>query len=251
MRKWKISSGLWVGIAAYIFCAMLSGIDPLNASPPPEIATARDRATVLVGFAAAPMQLEETESEIAAAEKEEGVPEETGLMEEIFHWFNFLLIVGGIGFLVKKVLAPFLKERGMMIREDMDRSAKALADATQRLAAVEDKLKSMDEEMAALRQAAFHESAAERQRIEQAAAADAAKVLTTAEQEIEAAVKTARQELKIFTSELALQMAEKQIRDSLTPSSEQRILRHFVEDLSDAGDGGNGKKSAAAERKTD
>ena len=57
----------------------------------------------------------------------------------------------------------------------------------QRLATVEEKLRSMDEEMASLRQAAFRESAAERERIEQSASSDAGKILSSAEQEIDSA----------------------------------------------------------------
>lgn len=243
MRVIPNSIGSGLGFAAILVCAILSGGEQLIASAPARIESPAVQPALLA-FAAAP-QIEEAESERASTEHAEGEAEEPSLMEEAFHWFNFLLLLGGIGYLVKKLLVPFLEERGKLIREDMDRSAKALADADQRLAVVEDKLKRMDEEMASVRQAAFHESTAERERIEQAAAADARKVLATAEQEIEAAVKAARQELKVFTSELALGLAEKNIRDSLTPSSEERILRNFVQDLSAGAARGNGQKSAA------
>ena len=245
MRKTRNSIGGWLGFAAILFCAIFAGsAQQMKAFESANNGHPADRTAALLAFAAAPPQ-QEAESEHATAEHDAGEAEEHGLMEEIFHWFNFLLILGGLGFLVKKLLVPFLEERGKLIREDMDRSAKALADADQRLAVVEDKLKRMDEEMASLRQAAFHESVAERERIEQAASVDAAKVLATAEQEIEAAVKIARQELKIFTSELALGLAEKNIRDSLTPTSEERILRNFVKDLSAVDARGNGQKNAA------
>jgi F0F1-type ATP synthase membrane subunit b/b' len=132
----------------------------------------------------------------------------------------------------------------------MDRSAKALADADQRLSVIEAKMKSMDEEMASLRQAALRESAAERERIEQAAAVDAGKVLAAAEQEIDAAVKNARQELRVYTSELALGLAEKNIRASLTPASEKRILRHFLEDLAaDTNGSGQGAVNSAEKKR--
>jgi F0F1-type ATP synthase membrane subunit b/b' len=247
MRNWQQNKTAWLGVAAFLAGIMLFGGEALSASQPAEIAASGNHAIALVAFSA-PLQ-QEAESEHATAEHGQGEAKEPSLLDEVFHWFNFLLILGGIVFLVKKVLVPFLEERGKLIREDMDRSAKALADATERLAVVEYKLNRMDEEMASLRQSAFHESAAERERIEQAATADAGKIIVTAEQEIEAAVKTARQELKVFTSELALRLAEKNIRNSLTPGSEQRILRSFVEDLSAAGASGNGKKSAGSERK--
>lgn len=220
----RIPTGLGIVVLCALYCA---GGDPSLAT-----AGSYTRSGARLVALAAPQQ-EAGEAEHATGEHPEGASEEHSPLQEAFHWTNFLLVVGGLGYLIKKMLVPFLDERRKLIREDMDRSAKALADADQRLAAVEQKLKSMDAEMASLRQAAFRESAAERERIEQAATADAVKILATAEQEIESAVKTARQELKVYTSELALGLAEKKIRASLTPVSDERILRAFVRDLTD------------------
>lgn len=182
----------------------------------------------------APLQ-EESSQEATATEHAESEAAEHSVLDEIFHWANFLILLGGVWFLIRKFLVPFLEERGRMIRENMDRSAKALAEADQRMTAVEAKLRSLGSEMAALRQAALQESAAEQARIEAMAQADSDKILSTAEQEIEAAVKAARQELKAYTAELALGVAEKKIRDSLTPQAEERILRSFFQEL--AGNG--------------
>jgi len=237
----RIQTTCWFKTAtgAGVVAAMLCGGARLMASSP-EMGPRLGSMPPLAAFAA-PAPQEAVESEHAAAEHAEGEAVEPSLMEEIFHWINFLLLVGGLGYLVKKLLIPFLEERGKLIRQDMDRSAKALADADQRLATVEEKLKSMEEEMASLRQAAFRESAAERERIEQSARSDASKILSTAEQEIEAAVKAARQELKLYCSELALGMAENKLRDSLTPSSDERILRAFVKELAAGPGSGNGE----------
>jgi F0F1-type ATP synthase membrane subunit b/b' len=185
---------------------------------------------------AAPLQQEGATTEEHSSEgAAEHAEEEPSALEEAFHWFNFLLIVGGIAYMVKKLLVPFLEERGKLIRQDMDHSAKMLADAEQRLATVEGKLKGLDEELAALRQAAFRESVAERERIEQASASDAAKVLAAAEQEIDASVKAARQQLKQYAAELAVGVAESKIRASLTPQSEKRMLEAFAKELASGG----------------
>jgi F-type H+-transporting ATPase subunit b len=192
------------------------------------------RAT-LAAFAAAP-QAEEGKTESAAGEHAGGEGEHESPLTEVFHWVNFLLVAGGIAYLIKKLLVPFLNERSRLIRAEMEQSSKAIQEADQRMAAVEAKLKNMDAEMAALRQNAFRESEAEKERIAQAAADDAAKILAMAEQEIEAGVKAARQELKSYTAELAVGLAEKKIRESLTPASEQRILHGFVSELSSGDD---------------
>jgi F0F1-type ATP synthase membrane subunit b/b' len=241
--------------AVFVLTGLLAGARPMVAwesagenplAPPPSALLAWAAAPQSEGEEAGhpPESLAEG-AEHAADAHGEAEAEHHSVWEEIFHWFNLVVLLAGLGYLVKKALIPFLNERSSKIREDMDRSAKALADAEQRLAVVEEKMKSMNEEMASLRQAALHETAAERERIEQAATADAGKVMAAAEQEIDAAVKAARQDLKVYASELALRLAEKNLRAGLTPAADQRILQNFVKDLTSGDAKGNGQKSAA------
>jgi F-type H+-transporting ATPase subunit b len=227
----------WYAIASVAVLAMVLGA---AARAQDGASRAPARAALLSLMAAPPQQQQEASgSEQSAGEKKSTAPgsEELSPLQEAFHWINFLIVAGGIAWLVKKYLTPFLAERGKLIREDMDRSTKSLADANQRLAMVEDKLKHLDEELASLRQAASQEGLSERQRMEEAASADAVRILAAAEQEIEASVKAARQQLKLYAAELAVSVAESKIRAALTPQSEQRILQGFVNDLASDGNG--------------
>jgi len=156
---------------------------------------------------------------------------------EVFLWFNFFVIAGAFGYLIKKNLVPFLNARAAAIREDMDRSKAQLEDATRRLAGVEQQLIHMDQEITALRNSAIQEATAERARIEDTAKAEAEKVARAAEQEIEAAAKAARQELKAFAAELSIGLAEKKILASISPDSESVIFRSFLHDLTEASNG--------------
>jgi F-type H+-transporting ATPase subunit b len=205
----------------------LYGAWPGPSSPPLE------RAALFV--IAAPLQEEasSSEPERPGEAEAESAEKEPSAAEEVYHWLNFLIVAGGLGYLFKKLFVPFLQERRQLIREDMDRSARVLAEADQRLQVVEGKLHKLDEELASLRQAAFRESVAERERIEQAAQAEAKKIVAATEQEIESAIKAARQQLKRYATELAVGVAEKKIRAALTPQSEQRLLQSFVKDLTD------------------
>jgi F-type H+-transporting ATPase subunit b len=127
----------------------------------------------------------------------------------------------------------------------MQQSRRAIEDAGKRLSGIEDRLKHLDAEIAGLRNSALQEAAAERARIEQMAEVDARKIATTAEQEIAAAAKVARQELKVYASELALNLAEEKIRRSISAQSDKEIFRSFVEDLRDGSNGaGNGAGGA-------
>jgi len=189
-----------------------------------------------------PSQPASAESKAASGESKPADAEEPhgGLKTQIYQWINFLILVAGLWYLTAKVLVPFLQGRGEAIREDMRVSSQVLQQASVRLAAVEEKLKRLDEEIASLRSSALGEAAGERGRIEEAANADANKIAVAAEQEIMAAAKLARQELKTYAAELAMSLAEKRIQSSMSPESDRGIFRAFIEGLGDKAPGSQG-----------
>ena len=162
-----------------------------------------------------------------------GGEEEHSFWDTLFHWVNFLMIGAGVWYLGKKFAVPLFSQRARGIQEEMERSAQAMKEATQRLGHIEEKLQRLDEEIRDLRRAAFQEAAAEQARMEELAQAEAGKIAQAAEQEIATAAKAARRELQRYSAELAVGLAEKRIRESISPDAEQRILRSFVKDLSD------------------
>ena len=187
--------------------------------------------------------------ESAAAEHEpagEGAEHETSALDTVFQWVNFVLIAAGIWYVGKKFGAPLLSQRAQAIREEMDRSARAVAEASERLSQIEGKLEHLDEELRQLRQAALQEAGAERARIEATAQSEADKVVQAAEQEIAAAAKAARRELQQYTAELAVGLAEKRIRETISLDSEKRIFRSFVNDLTGSAERPSGRGPSSA-----
>ena len=191
-----------------------------------------------------------TGQESAAAEHApaggEGAEHEASALDTVFQWVNFVLIAAGIWYVGKRFGAPLLSQRAQAIREEMDRSARAVAEASERLSQIEGKLEHLDEELRQLRQAALQEAGAERARIEATAQSEADKVVQAAEQEIAAAAKAARRELQQYTAELAVGLAEKRIRETISLDSEKRIFRSFVSDLTDSGERKSGRGPSSA-----
>ena len=169
------------------------------------------------------------EGEHAAAGEEHA--EAHSVWDEIFHYFNFAVLAGALIWLVQKKLVPFLNERGQLIREDMQKSSAAIEQANARLKAMEDRMSNLDRELAQLREAGINEARAERLRIEKQAEVEATKILASANMEMDSAVKAARQELQTYASQLALNVAEKKIKDGLTPQSDKQILNSFITKL--------------------
>ena len=142
---------------------------------------------------------------------------------------NFVIIAAAIYWLSKKNLPGMFRNRTASIQRAMEEARKASEDANRRLAEIEGRLSKLDTEIGGMRAAAEREAVAEEQRIKAAAAEDARKIVESSEQEIAAAAKLARRELKAFAAELAVSLAEKQIR--VDPATDEALLRSFAQEL--------------------
>jgi len=154
-------------------------------------------------------------------------------------WTNFLMLAGGLGYLIKKNGTPFLEVRSRKIREDIVQAEEVRQDAERRAAEVDRRLAGLESEIAALRAESKKEAEVEKERMRQQTLLEIAKVRIHAEQEIAASGKTARAELKQYAAELAIGLAEQKLRARMTPGTQEALVRGFVRDL-------DGLSSAAA-----
>jgi F0F1-type ATP synthase membrane subunit b/b' len=112
------------------------------------------------------------------------------------------------------------------------------ADADARAAEIDRKIASLSSEVEALRRGSREEMNAEAARVRAETEQHLTKIQAQAEAEIAAAAKTASQGLKAHAAELALKLAEDQLRGRLGPQDQNALVRSFVRNL-DA----NGKAS--------
>jgi len=146
-------------------------------------------------------------------------------------WINFLILAGGLGYLIQKNAGPFFASRSRKIRQDIEEAEEVRRDAERRAAEVDRRLAGLESEIAALRAESQKEAEAERERIAQQTPLEIAKVRAHAEQEIAAAAKTARVELKEYAAELAIGLAAQKLRARMTPETQDSLVRGFVRDV--------------------
>jgi F-type H+-transporting ATPase subunit b len=156
---------------------------------------------------------------------------------EIWKWANFALLAGGLGYLVRKNAGPMFAARSQTIRRDMLDAEDLRQEAAGRVAEVDRRLANLEIEIAALRAEARAEGEAEAARVGEQTAADIAKVQAHTQQEIAAAGKAARMELKRYGAELALGLAERNIRARMKPEIQDALVRSFVRELPDSAQG--------------
>ena len=194
-------------------------------------------------------QLARGSKEAAGEEKDEmaefkqsasvrGIARLTGLNLQQSYWLcvvlNFVVIAAVIVWAGRKYLPGMFRDRTAAIQKAMQEAQKASEEARRRLAEIESRLMKLDVEIGAIRDAAEKEGAAEGLRIKAAAEEDARKIVASAEQEIAAAAKAARRQLTAHAADLAVGLAQKQIR--VDAATDQGLVRSFSGQLGAASD---------------
>lgn len=167
----------------------------------------------------------------------------TGLNLQQSYWLsvvlNFAVIAGVIVWAGRKYLPGIFRDRTAAIQKAMQEAQKASEEARRKLAEIETRLMKLDVEIGMIRDAAEKEGVAEEARIQAAAQEDARKIVASAEQEIAAAAKAARRQLTVHAADLAVALAQKQIR--VDAATDQALVRDFAGQLGSADNSGKDK----------
>jgi F-type H+-transporting ATPase subunit b len=142
---------------------------------------------------------------------------------------NFVVVAALLVWAGQKYLPGMFRDRTAAIQKAMQEAQKASEEARRRLADIESRLSKLDSEIGAMRDAAEKEAAAEEARIQAAAQEEAKKIVAAAEQEIAAAAKAARRALTAHAADLAVGLAQKQIR--VDAATDQALVRNFAGQL--------------------
>jgi F-type H+-transporting ATPase subunit b len=185
----------------------------------------RFAATLLVATALAASQLFAQEHGSATGEHAGGDP------WIWWKWANFALLAILLVYALKKLLPPFFAGRTSEIRKGIDDAQKLKQDAEARAASIEQRMKTLGEQIEAMRVASRDEMTKESERIRRETSAHVVRIRHHAEQEIQAASNQARRELKAYAAQLAVDLAEQRIRTKLDAGTENALIEGFVRDL--------------------
>lgn len=148
----------------------------------------------------------------------------------LWKWINFGILFIGLGYLAAKNLPPFFAGRTAEIQQGIAEAAKLKASAEAKAAEMDKRMAQLGAEIESLRASGRQELAAEGERIRKETADSIAKVQSSAAAEIESATKAARQELKIFSAQLAVDLAEQRIRGRVA-GGEAALVDKFIRNL--------------------
>lgn len=151
--------------------------------------------------------------------------------ELLWNAVNFAVLAGALGYFILKKAGAFFASRNAEIRRGIEEAWRLRKDAEARYAEIEQRLGNIGADIDNLRKQAGEESAAEGDRVRAETERDMKKIQAQAEQQIAAAGKAARQELRAYAAGLAIELAEKKIRERLTPDSDNALVDAMLHDL--------------------
>jgi len=144
---------------------------------------------------------------------------------------NFLLLFGGLAYLLRKPLGKFLQGRSDSLENELRGAKDSREEAIERLATVEARLRTLDKEVEKLRLEAEKEGRALHQRIVEEARRDAERLKHFAGQEIEMLTQDAVRGIKEFAAALATDLARQRIQDQMTGEDQSSLIEKSIERL--------------------
>lgn len=179
-----------------------------------------------------------TASLAAEPAAQHGEAAETHAADHTTRWkvANFILLAGGLGYLIRKKGRPFFQARTQQIQQDIAEAARVKAEAEARATAIEERLAGLEAEIEELRRSARQESVAEGERVRARIREDLTKIQAQAEREIASAVRAARQELRRFAAERAIELAGERVRAQMSGEVEDALAAVAIQELGRAGE---------------
>lgn len=149
---------------------------------------------------------------------------------------NFLILAGGLYYFLRKPLGQHLIDRRQQITSDLVTAKETSATAATQIADIDRKLQALPGELAALKARGAEEIANEEARIRQSADAERQRLIEQTRREIDLQVRLAKRELTEQAAALAVELASTQIKQTITPDDQQRLIDRYVAQVRQAHD---------------
>jgi F-type H+-transporting ATPase subunit b len=145
---------------------------------------------------------------------------------------NFLILFGGLTFVLRKPLKAMLAKRTADIGESIRDAEGARAGAETKAGESQAKLSGLEGEVQRLKIAAEEEGKRETERIARTAAEEAERLKKFTRQELEEQVRRGVHELRTYAAARATDLARERIRKRLTPELQAVLIEKSIDRLS-------------------
>ena len=153
---------------------------------------------------------------------------DSGLLAKLI---NFLVLFGGLGVLLRKPIANYLKDRGEGIQKDLDDAVSSRKSSESELTKMNARLNEIAQEVEGIKKEAEKRGKEEKSHILAAAEADGKRLKAQTKQDIELLSQFGARELKIFAVEKASEKARERIKSRIKPENQPALIDKSIERL--------------------
>lgn len=154
-----------------------------------------------------------------------------GSIDVLFRWFNFALLFGGLGYLLRRPLIAFFKSRNEEIQGGLRKAEEAQAESENNLAYIEDRLARLDEEISEIQAKGSALASSERERIVVTGKLEVNRAMQQARAEIERLTKTFEREIRAHVADLIIQGASKRLEANIDKDRHGPLATRFIGDI--------------------
>ncbi len=155
----------------------------------------------------------------------------SGWVEFLAKTINFVILFGGLAFLLAKPLRKFFGELALSIKNTIEETEKARREAEKKFELIKRRLEGLDGEIQAIKKGGEETGRIEKERIQSAAREEAERIKAFSRLEIEAHAQKVRQELREYAAELAVSLAQAKIEKRLTPDIHAQLIDESIDGL--------------------
>jgi F-type H+-transporting ATPase subunit b len=157
-----------------------------------------------------------------------------------FHFVNLVLLVGLLLAFARTPILDGLRARAAEIRKALTESAQAREAARQRQVEMAARLEKIGAEVDKIRADARADSAREQERTLERARIEADRIIATAQRNVQDEVVRARNDLRREAIDLAVQLAESVLAQSVQATDQRRLAGEFLDTIRQDGANGHG-----------
>ncbi len=147
---------------------------------------------------------------------------------------NFVLLVGLLGYFLRKPLAEGLTGRRDKVVETLRRARQAREEAEGRAAILARQLAESEERIAALAERMKQENEQEREKLLEKARQMADSIRREAEAGASREIERARRELRAEAVALAIELAEERLREGLQAADQERLVEQYLKQVGES-----------------
>ncbi len=151
---------------------------------------------------------------------------------ELWKFVNLAIFVIVLVLAMRKLGVPqMFRQRKETIKAELEKARAERDAALAKLKEVEERLASLDSQVATIKERSMIEAREERERIARSTEEEIAKLTAQARREIENAASVARKDLRRFTAEQSVRLAEDMIRRDIRPDDDARLLTRSIQEM--------------------